>query len=361
MVQVATKEGFFVIEAIFDQTLDEVIPAAAIDCLPLSTQRVSEWEIGNDLGRFFTELHNVRLGALLSDGTYAVGRGKDLVPEVFQREHDKAIQLRKKFDKEINVRPESIELAESKLGRALKYFAAWNVVSAAVREESAFTSLPHVLEGSADLECVLHLLTTHFYKQASLILRAFLEGQIVDLALARDENAFLSWKAGTYKVPSIRGRKGLLAEAVLRGELSIEFKSEIESLYDQLNSSVHGAERTLIHSGVFIGRYSGHAFRLEKFLALTDQLSDVTDVCLQLMRIKTVVWSRALKGKTDKCESCRDSTLVSVAEFEFGNREFVLKRCQSCGHKSTLRKDTSTRVYVVHKAFDWTPLQKSQR
>ena len=176
MIQDATKEGFFVIEGIFDQTLDEVIPAAAIDCLPLSAQRVSEWEIGNDLGRFFTELHNVRLGALLSDGTYAVGRSKDLVPEIFQREHDKAIQLRKQFCKEINDRPESIELAESKLGRALKYFAAWNVVSAAVREESAFTSLPHVLEGSADLECVLHLLTTHFYKQASLILRAFLEG-----------------------------------------------------------------------------------------------------------------------------------------------------------------------------------------
>ena len=147
MIQDATKEGFFVIEGIFDQTLDEVIPAAAIDCLPLSTQRVSEWEIGNDLGRFFTELHNVRLGALLSDGTYAVGRSKDLVPEIFQREHDKAIQLRKQFCKEINDRPESIELAESKLGRALKYFAAWNVVSAAVREESAFTSLRCVRPG----------------------------------------------------------------------------------------------------------------------------------------------------------------------------------------------------------------------
>src|SRR5262249_28539211 len=81
MIQDGTKEGFFVIEGIFDQTLDEVIPAAAIDCLPLSAQRVSESEIGNDLGRFLTELHNVRLGALLSDGTYAVGRSKDLVPE----------------------------------------------------------------------------------------------------------------------------------------------------------------------------------------------------------------------------------------------------------------------------------------
>jgi hypothetical protein len=355
MTQESDKGVIVEIAAIFDQALDEIFPAEALECLPFTAQKVNDWTIGNDLGRFITALLKTRVGALFSDGAYMSRSAEEIAPSSFQRERRQAIKLRKLFVKRINKEFGDIELCEAELGRALKYVAAWNAVSNAILEESAFTSLPHVLEGSADLESIVRLLAWHFYKQTSQVLRSFLEGQVVDLTLARNDADFASWKAGTYKVPNIRGAKGLLTQAVSRGDLTNEMKERIDVLLDQLNASVHGAERTLIHSDTFTGRHSGHAFRLDKFLLAATLLAEVVEICLHVMRVKTAIWGRILKAKTDKCEICREPTLTDIAEFEFGNRIFVLRRCPECGHKSTVRKDDGARVYVISRAFGPDP------
>jgi hypothetical protein len=206
------------------------------------------------------------------------------------------------------------------------------------------------LEASADLECSIQLAASHFYKQASSVLRTYLEGQLVDLLLAQDDLNFSKWKAGTYRVPSIRGRRGLLTQLERTSLLDSELQSTIAAKYDDLNASIHGAEHALIHSGVFDERYSGHVFRPDKFTELMRRLSDVTDICLHLMKLKTMVWARTLKSDMERCTQCRERDLADLGGFVFGNCEFIRRRCKSCGHKCTIRKDTNSFVYLVTAA-----------
>ena len=106
--------------------------------------------IGCDLGRFITALYDVRSGFLLTDGTYHIRNAKDLAPDLFQRAHAQILKFNELFKQREMIPDHSagtIAPYENQLGRALKYFAAWDVVSNAVLEESAFASLPHILEG----------------------------------------------------------------------------------------------------------------------------------------------------------------------------------------------------------------------
>ena len=80
--------------------------------------------------------------------------------------------------------------AKAAIGGALKYAIAWHQLTGSILSESAFSSLPHILEAGLDLECSIDLAMDHYYKQASQILRGFLEGQVLDLVLAIDEQAF---------------------------------------------------------------------------------------------------------------------------------------------------------------------------
>ena len=106
--------------------------------------------------------------------------------------------------------------------------------------------------GATDLECALRLAATYFYKQAAQVLRAFLEGQVFDLKLALDEESFSNRKKGNYRVPNLRGRDGLLSNLERQGSLEPILRSRIDFAYEDLNASVHGAERTLIHSEILL-------------------------------------------------------------------------------------------------------------
>ena len=88
-------------------------------------------------------VQDTRLGALFCDGTYKVKSTANLAPGIFQHQYERAAELSKLFDNDIKDRSDSRALCAAKLGRALKYLSAWDVISTAVLEESAFTSLPH--------------------------------------------------------------------------------------------------------------------------------------------------------------------------------------------------------------------------
>jgi hypothetical protein len=329
--------------AIFDQAADEVIPEAALGHLPFAAEQISSWRIEGDLGQFISAIYGGCVGTLLKDGTYTLESTTRVVPGVFERACTQALQRSELF-RQSKIKSDDFE---EQLGRAFKYFAACEVMSGAVLEESAFTSLPHILESSADLECIIELAGRHFYKQAAQVLRAFLEGQVVDLELAENQKSFADWKRGEYRVPHLRGRDGLLFKLEGKGTLGSKLRSRIEAAYEDLNAFVHGAEQTLIHSGLFVGEHTGHEFRADKFNQWISQFADVTDICLRLTKLKTEIWLRAFKGDEKKCETCRESTLSDLRTFVFGGHEFVQRRCQKCGKECTMRKETGARVYVV--------------
>jgi len=331
------------IGAIFDQTADEVIPNATLDYLPFAAEKASTWRIEGDLGQFISALYRGRVGVLLQDGAYTLQPTIHSAPEVFKRVWTQARERSELFRQS---EPNTSDF-EEQLGKAFKYFAAWEAMSTAVLEESAFTSLPHILEGSADLECIIELAGRYFYKQAAQAMRAFLEGQVVDLELAENEKSFADWKRGQYRVPNLRGRDGLLLKLQRKGILRPKLRSRIEVAYGDLNAFVHGAEQTLIHSGLFAGDHTGHKFRADKFNQWVRQFAEVTEVCLHLVKVKTEIWLQMFKGDAKKCETCREPALSDLRTFVFGGHEFVQQRCKNCGNKFTRRKETGALVYVV--------------
>jgi hypothetical protein len=121
--------------AVFDQTVDAVIPDLTLGCLPFSSEPVSAWKISNDLGKFVTALYDVRVGALMPNGEYKIASARVIAPDVFKREHVRALELSELFkpSREISIaQAANLTDFDNELGKALKYFAAWDAVSSAV-------------------------------------------------------------------------------------------------------------------------------------------------------------------------------------------------------------------------------------
>ena len=216
--------------------------------------------------------------------------------------------------------------------------------------ESAFISLPHILEAETDLECSIDLSITHYYKQAVQLSRAFLEGQVVDLDLAFDQEAFARWKKRLDRgVKNLGGENGLLSKLERSGVLDVALSKRIRTVYKELNAAIHGAEPTLINDGLFVGRHTGRAFRPDKLTSWSRQLSEVVDIAIHLMKYKTEIWLRGLRSQSTMCSVCRENSTENIGGFSFGGKEFVKFRCKLCLDETTRDKRSGELVFVVSR------------
>ncbi len=338
--------------SIFDQTDDDIVPPYAFAHFPFAAEPVGTWNEDGDLGRFIADLYDVRIGKLDADGTYEVTSSRAQAPDFFEQAHNQAFAMRSMFECDFGEDADApAHRLEANLGAALKGFAAFDATSSAVLSESAFVSLPHILEGSTDLVCVLQLAALQFYKQATQVLRGFVEGQVVDLHLARHPEQHRRWRNGSYKLPSLRGEQGLLKKLERAGALDATLAARIEALYGEMNAFVHGAEPALINSGLFQADHTGHAFREDKFEIWSRHFVEASELGVRLLQAKSVLWARELKLQTDLCETCWEPTLGAGDRFDFGGREHVKRRCATCGREATIRTDTGARVYVTTVSF----------
>lgn len=328
------------IVAIFDQTDADPVPLSALAHLPFISEPVHDWNIGSDIALFIRDVFSVPMRSLDESGNYETSR-TDQTPERLERAKTDALAGISKFGSSLS--PESSTAA----ALALKYVVAWSALTESVLSESAFSSLPHMLESETDLECSVNLAATHYYKQAAQVLRAFLEGQVVDLALAHDPNAFREWKSGRYHVPSLRGKNGLLRELQSAGVLDNALRGRVDLAYDNLNATVHGAETTLIHSGLFTGEHTGRIFRPEKLDLWSRQVSEVVEISIRMMKAKTRIWLERLRSDPKMCDVCREDTLEEMGSFSFGGAEFLKCRCRLCRSVTSFSKSSGRQVFVV--------------
>jgi hypothetical protein len=178
------------------------------------------------------------------------------------------------------------------------------------------------------------------------VLRLFLEGQVLDLFLANEPQDFALWKKGAYRVPSLRGKHGLLSVLESKGVLTSSVRSRIDQMYEGLNAYVHGAERTLIHSGLFSQRHAGHGFQYPKLEVWSNQVSEVVQIGILILKEKTRIWLNSLRGSST-CTVCREDTLDKIDTFTFAAKEFVRFRCRECKNDETFSKDSGQRVWSV--------------
>jgi hypothetical protein len=237
--------------------------------------------------------------------------------------------------------------AAAAVGLALKYRLAWQAVCNAVLSESAFVSLPHVLESEEELACSIDLAKNCYYKQAAQVLRAFLEGQVVDLVLACDAAAFIQWKQGTYRVPPLRGRAGILQQLQKAGVLGDALCRRVDTAYENFNSYIHGAERTLINAGLFAGQHTGRVFRPDKLHLWASQLGETVQIGILVMSIKADIWLNELRNKLKICQICNEERLEEIGSFSFGGNAFFTCRCRTCSNEQSFSRASHQRVFVV--------------
>jgi hypothetical protein len=134
-----------------------------------------------------------------------------------------------------------------------------------------------------------------------------------------------------------------------QGILAESLRTRIDSAYGQLNAAIHGAESTLVHSGLFTGRHVGHQFHPAKLESWSDQISNIVEIAILLMKKKTEIWLAQLHAQPRMCDVCRETTLEDVEGFSFGGKDFVKRRCKQCGHESSFYSGTERKVYVVSR------------
>ncbi len=222
-------------------------------------------------------------------------------------------------------------LSNTDFGRMAKYAIAWRGVVSNVISENAFFSLAHFLESEEDLDCSVLLAASMYYKQAFQVLRNYLEGAVLQIHFCENPMAFRDWRAGSYRVPSFRGKKGLLKKLVDCGLLSEDLKCEASDLYHELNGCIHGAERRLIHSGVHLGEGWIRKVDPDKFVEWCDFFSRVVDLGIRLARIHLGQWSSQCEREGVFCNRCHNDTDFDFHREEWGGRKFIRYHCRQCG------------------------------
>jgi len=201
----------------------------------------------------------------------------------------------------------------------------------AVLSESAFFSLPRVLEGESDLQASVLLASSLYYKQALQMLRNYLEGMVSQLYFLCSQSEFQAWKLGKNKYRSVRGESGLLASLTRDGVLSPDLCQLVSEVYGELNESVHGAERRLVNAGLFQGKHTGGTFAYSRFTEWAETFSKCAYFGIHALKISSDIWQ--LRGPQDKifCEMCHNEDAaqfqVDKSEFKQSTWSFTCKRC----------------------------------
>jgi hypothetical protein len=220
-----------------------------------------------------------------------------------------------------------------------KYYVAFGGTVAYLTEENEFFSLPHVLEAESELDCSILLAQHRFYKQALQVLRNFLESVVLHLYFRLDPKAFQQWREGSYRVPAFRGKDGLLRSLVAGNAISQATAGTLDSLYSDLNGIVHGAERRLLHAGIFEGTRRPVVFEYKRFEEWTRYFARCVDVGIKVLWLGTWLTS-ASRPEGVFCRLCYGVETLAVAErLDMPGQSFLSFRCSQCETESTFAFD----------------------
>jgi len=212
-----------------------------------------------------------------------------------------------------------------------------------VLSESAHFSLPHVLESETELDASILLASHLYYKQALQMLRNFLEGIILQFYFCENIDDFRGWKRGTFKVPSLRGKDGLIKWLRDKDLLSSELSQSVSDLYGELNGSIHSAQIRMIHTGVFEGQWAGKIFKYDRFKVWCELFAKCVNVGIQILRLNTNLWLEKRPQDKVYCDTCHNENIneftIDKTEIHEGYITFICNRCNDVIMKKHISRD----------------------
>ncbi len=312
----------------------EIIPKKCIDILPLSPEPIASWNKQSDLLMFLVEMY--KLDGYASYGKHLFEEGLKRWDKTLIEFRDNAVKATPAPAAEEQAEPIPNFKSDSYLGLMAKYSIAWHSADEAVLSESAFFSLAHVLEAGSELESSILLAANLYYKQALQVLRNYIEGMVVQLYFCDNLGDFEAWQEGTYKVPSLRGKGGMLEVLESGGLLPTDLSKLASDLYGDLNGSIHGAERRLLHTGVFEGKWAGCIFKYERFKEWCECFARCVDVGIRILRLSSNLWLNTRPQDRIVCDVCHNAIAtefeIDKSELNAGTVSFRCKRCGSIQH-----------------------------
>lgn len=322
----------------------EIIPKTVFNYLPFSAEPLSQWNDKTDLLLFLSALFD-KPGLIISaNGISTPVNYQNYSLNIYER-GQKSFQIWvKRFliaAQETNPAPGAVSQTikiprfseENSFGRVAKYIIAWDGVITEILSESEFFSIGHILESETDLICSLHLAANLYYKQALQVLRSFLEDLVLPIYLCDNYDKFIVWKLNDYRVPTLRGRNGILKDLVNRQILTGEIADKISDLYRALSSCIHGTENRLIHKGIYTGRWMGQTFKYDEFCEWTNYLSHSVDLGIHLLRTNISQWQNIRNSCKVLCYICHNDKDFDTEKYEFGGKWYIRYYCRQCGNE----------------------------
>jgi hypothetical protein len=177
-------------------------------------------------------------------------------------------------------------------------------------------------------------------------LRNYIENTVLQLHFCDENDDFILWRDGKYRVPFLRGKKGLLSTLKKRGLISSDLVHVADNLYEELNGSIHGAERRLIHRGIFNGNWTGLLFNYERFKEWCDFFARTVNFGINLLYLHMKHWAKVRPKDYIRCEICHND------DFEIQKREIAGKlmatlSCRVCGNSQTYDADYLTQLGYI--------------
>jgi hypothetical protein len=204
-----------------------------------------------------------------------------------------------------------------------------------------------VLESSEELASSALLSSHLYYKQALQVLRSFLEAIVLQLYFCENQTAFMSWKSDQFRVPSFRGRNGMIEQLLSRRIIPDALATTAMNLYGDLNGAIHGSEGRLIHSGMYKGDWLGHIFRRDRYEEWCRYLASSVTTAIPLIRIHINEWQRLSSTNPPilRCDVCHNKTEFDIDESIFAGRAHSTIHCKVCGNSMTMDSEALQKRY----------------
>ena len=341
------------IVAMFDRaTITELVPKNAIQLLPFQPEQLNAWRK--------SQLDMVAFIKLVCDkDSYVVYPNKQRKKVnyrsywryLYKRSITRFADAAKEFAtqaKNNSPVPASVVAtvkvpnfrADKNFGSVAKYYCAYDTIIDSALSEEYFFCLSHLIESQQELECSLFLAERLYYKQALQVLRTFIELLVSQILFCSDSVQFTRWIKGTFKLPRLRGKGGLLESLSNAGHISNNLSERTAKTYDTLNSYIHNSEKNLIHRGLYEGQYRGHIFDPDYFEIWALSFSDIVDTGILLLdahfeQIKKLI----IQPMT--CSICHtDGHWTLVRKERFAGTNYVVLKCDVCNNARTVREDS---------------------
>jgi len=345
----------------------DVIPDKAISLLNFADESLATWKdsassIG-DIAAFINELYNEStLIVTEQGGINSVNYSIEIAKQYLEQGIEESKKIAEYFtmyalnripapNAHKNYKPINPDyfFHNQSFGKTLKYLIAWNNISSNILAESAFFSLAHLLETATDIEASVNMASQLYYKQSFQILRGFLENSVFPVYFCNQQNEFKKWRSNNFHNPPLRGKNGLLKKLEQLNLITKDLSDNLSDLYGQLNGSIHGGEKYLIHKGIYTNQWSGLLFKEQDFLDWCRAVSNAIEVGAKLLKIN-VKQLMSLRGSGNiVCENCHNDKNLKLNEFIFGGRNFRQYSCSLCGDQSTFDEHG----YLAHQVTQY--------